>query len=279
MCTQLLNRCLVHGGTNIFENSPNAEFGKAHPLRSQSVAVEQSPTFGGLLNGEWRADLRHRTTTYSRTRNDLVPNWLRWKWIWSMTLIMMASSNHLACQRHFLSTGSPCRLIPIGKVGGSLIFDGSGQAYPLFGVDPAFQSDDWYEAYRTALGQFDSKIDLREANPSQLFGSHFVGPILNARPTGNALLSRRLPYLVMNAAKDGDENGAWYGTWGPSGTNYFGFTRDVQPGAGGLVQPSLGINQPIASGDPDFAQFDLSSNPTAEEAYKQCRAFVQPGAL
>ena len=68
---------------------------------------------------------------------------------------------------------------------------------------------------------------------------------------------------------DGDENGAWYGTWGPSGTNYFGFTRDVQPGAGGLVQPSLGINQPIASGDPDFAQFDLSSNPTAEEAYKR----------
>ena len=36
--------------------------------------------FWGLTNGELRADLRHRSTTYSKTRNDLLPNWLRWKW-------------------------------------------------------------------------------------------------------------------------------------------------------------------------------------------------------
>ena len=211
------------------------EFGGAHPLRSVSVATEEAQAFGGLMNGELKGDLRHRVTTYSMTRNDLLPDWLRWKWDLFFDL---DGDGILDAPRvpspEFEFSGPGVDFTYSAQF--SLLIDANGSPYPLFTVNPSSvpnvwntpQSnsafDGWSTAYKTLLSQFDRKIDLREANPSQLVGSHFDA---NGAPTGQALLSRRLSYLLMNALADGDENGAWFGPWGRAGGTYFGMTRDI----------------------------------------------------
>ena len=207
----------------------DGDFGGAHPLRSVSVATEEAQSFGGLMNGELKGDLRHRVTTYSMTRNDLLPDWLRWKWdlFYDLDGDLILDTPRV-----------PSPALEYQQSSLSLLFGADGTPFPLFGVTPTLDDvpaiwnseqfdtalEGWSAAYQTLIDQFDRKIDLREANPSQLLGSHFTA---QGYPTGRALLSRRLPYLVMNALADGDENGAWFGSWGPSGNSYFGMTRDV----------------------------------------------------
>ena len=101
-----------------------------------------------------------------------------------MTLIMMASSKHLACQ-HFLSTGSPCRLIPIGKVGGALYLTEIARLIRCLASTQPSKAMTGMKPTERLLDGLIPKLTYVEANPSQLFGSHFVGPIF-ARPTGNA---------------------------------------------------------------------------------------------
>ena len=235
----------------------DGEFGGSHPLRAVSVATEEAQTFGGLLNGELRADLRHRVTTYSNTRNDLLPDWLRWKWDLAYDL----DGDGLLDAPRVPSPG-----VTHQNFSWSLLLDANGNPYPLYGINqlpnpPNYWNGQWASAYKTLLDQFDRKIDLREANPTQLLGTHFTAGGL---PTGNALLSRRLPYLLLNAISEGDENGSWFGSWGPSGSSYFGLTRDtISPG---LESPgSYGENPNLLEYpqspfvDLNFAQVELTA--------------------
>ena len=193
-------------------------------LRGHLFAEETTPFLDGLTTYEWKADLRHRSTVVSNTRNDLLPSWLRWRWRPDVnvdgfpdlsTLPQAANSLRFDLwQIPGLSTFVDPQVGDDGApnygwlTGQRTWLDRNGAPYFSFAQDlealPGGDQnlDDILDFTQTFLDQQSSRLDLREENP--WFLDLWVERDSGEGPSGLMPMAKRLPHAILHTLTDGD---------------------------------------------------------------------------
>ena len=187
-------------------------------------AEETTPFLDGLTTYEWKADLRHRSTVVSNTRNDLLPSWLRWRWRPDVnvdgfpdlsTLPQAANSLRFDLwQIPGLSTFVDPQVGDDGApnygwlTGQRTWLDRNGAPYFSFAQDlealPGGDQnlDDILDFTQTFLDQQSSRLDLREGEP--WFLDLWVERDSGEGPSGLMPMAKRLPHAILHTLTDGD---------------------------------------------------------------------------
>jgi len=170
-----------------FENAVNSQ--SAAPgadgyafLRSNVDFAETSAYKQQLGASELLIEPRRKITLYNGARNELLPSWLRWRWV----------SDDGAAAPNYFGHRMPEAIVN------------------LAGVVPDLDGNGFSDAVDNFFAQSNLKADLREQDP--------LNPgVPAATPRGHLYLHERLPYLFWHALADGDEPVA-----GSSFLGYFG---------------------------------------------------------
>ena len=197
------------------------------PLRGHLFAQETTPFLNGLTTYEWKADLRHRSTVVSNTRNDLLPASLRWRWRPDTEIFANADTPGFG-QPNLFASADGASAIELWQIPGlwtsNVTLDPTSKLSPLYtwhttqrtwvsragtpyfpqGLDQAIPlslASDFTEQF---ISQQSSRVDLREPNPWLLdFWTDDTG--LNEEfPSGRLMLAKRLPFAIFHALTDGD---------------------------------------------------------------------------
>ena len=223
------------------------------PLRGHLFAEETTPFLDGLTTFEWKADLRHRTTVLSRTRNDLLPSWLRWRWrpsfdgfnptvfstplnaeditrpLWQIPGLATFTDDGLEDDFGSNVRGPSYTWLPGQRTwlnrNGVPYFPSAQNDDALPGVNGLlFEVNEFTDTF---LSQVNSRLDLRESNP--YFLDLWTDRNGIEGPSGQLMMAKRLPHSIFHALSDGDV----FGTYVPLqdggpvfGNTYFGSVQN-----------------------------------------------------
>ncbi len=193
-------------------------------LRGHLFAEETTPFLDGLTTYEWKADLRHRSTVVSNTRNDLLPPWLRWRWRPDVDVDGFPNLSTLPqspdslrfdlWQIPGLSTFVDPQVGDDGApnygwlTGQRTWLDRNGAPYFSFAQDlealpgGGQNLDEILDFTQTFLDQQSSRLDLRQENP--WFLDLWVERESGEGPSGVMPMAKRLPHAIFHTLTDAD---------------------------------------------------------------------------